>query len=698
MSTTVKAAVVIAAGQAAVAGVAPAKVAILTEGVLKAMLVTKLKSVMGFMLPVVATVGLGAGLLAYGTAAGENKDNEKAKAVAPQKDAAATSNREIQRQDVPKDDKDAAATSNREVHRQDVPKDDSEKLQGVWQIESMEGDGQKVSSDDLKNAPPEQTRVWIVGDKWITRDGQGGGQQQTFRLDPSKSPRAINIRAVDGTIDQLGIYRLEADQLTICMWGGDQPAKQERPKAFTTGKGSDNILIVYKRVAKKEAEKPDKSKDDNKYEPEQRKAKRGVDKADVVAPDKAVAKSDKDQLLGNWLVISCKCNGEDRPEEPWSKDALLVIEKADGKLVCKTVFKDKAKVIEVFGEDMEKYTEATLRVDARTKPKTLDLTQVNEHGTYLGIYKLDGDTLTLCISKSLTPEVAKTGKDRPTDFSTKSGDGRSLMVYKRQKETEPKSRDSSPVPAKKADAAKTDLDRLQGVWSVVSIEQGGKPSKLDTLVFMVDGKRACLQGSDGEMQGGLYLGPTAKPKSFDLAMSTRTIEGIYSLEGDDTLRLCYDPRGVEESKRPGGFLTEKGSPQILLVLKRTYGPEVFPFRLADGTRAFPTLIEKEGKTPPPPQTATTPKGGNLTPYKVADRTAKVGRIIIVGNTKTETSAILKMIPLHPGDVLDYDALLRAEENLAAFSPTITVEESGDRAGNNAYDRDCKDVRVTVKEK
>jgi uncharacterized protein (TIGR03067 family) len=354
-------------------------------------------------------------------------------------------------------------------------------------------------------------------------------------------------------------------------------------------------------------------------------------KAEVVAPNKEVAKSDKDQLLGKWLLISCKSNGEDRMR-PWLKDNdLLVIEEADGKLVCKSVFKDKAKlietfgeemekrmlwadmagespakVIETFGEEMEKNTQAILKLDARANPKTLDVFHVlHWSGICLGIYKLDGDTLTWCWSKALTPEVAKTGKDRPTDFSTTPGDGRSLLVYKRQKETEPKNRDSSPVPAKKADAGKTDLDRLQGIWSVVSIEQGGKPYKLDKTVFMVDGKRACFQSSDHEMQGGLYLEPTAKPKTFDLAMSTRTIEGIYSLEGD-TLRLCYDPRGVEESKRPGGFLTEKGSPRVLLVLKRTHGAEAFPFRLPDGTRAFPTIIEKAEPTPPP-QIAPQPK-------------------------------------------------------------------------------------------
>jgi RNA polymerase sigma factor (sigma-70 family) len=148
-------------------------------------------------------------------------------------------------------------------------------------------------------------------------------------------------------------------------------------------------------------------------------------------------------------------------------------------------------------------------------------------------------------------------------------------------------------------AARTDLDRLQGVWSVVSLECGGQPTGFDDAVFMVDGKRACWQAKDSEIQGGLYLGPTSKPKAYDLATSTRTIEGIYSLEGD-TLRLCYDM--TTDSKRPAGFITEKGSHRLLVVLKRTHGPEVFPFLLADGTRAFPTMIERKD-SPPRPITA-----------------------------------------------------------------------------------------------
>lgn len=124
-------------------------------------------------------------------------------------------------------------------------------------------------------------------------------------------------------------------------------------------------------------------------------------------------------------------------------------------------------------------------------------------------------------------------------------------------------------------------------------------------------------------------------------------------------------------------------------MKRSpHGPKVFI--LPHGTRGFPIVIEKEAKTPPPKE-APTPKDSKPTPYNEAEKTAKVGRIIIVGNTKTDDSVILKKIPLSPGAVLDPQALRTAEKNLAALNPTITIVESNGSA-------DFKDIVVTVKEK
>jgi RNA polymerase sigma factor (sigma-70 family) len=64
LSSTIKAASLIAAGQAATAGAISAKVAVLTEGVLKTMLLTKLK-IAAFAVLIVAAAGMGAGGLIY---------------------------------------------------------------------------------------------------------------------------------------------------------------------------------------------------------------------------------------------------------------------------------------------------------------------------------------------------------------------------------------------------------------------------------------------------------------------------------------------------------------------------------------------------------------------------------------------------------------------------------------------------------
>jgi RNA polymerase sigma factor (sigma-70 family) len=73
VSSTIKAANLFAAGQAAATGVIPVKVAALMKGVLKAMLMTKLKAAIGVVL-VVAILSCGAGLIYQTTqAAGEPK-------------------------------------------------------------------------------------------------------------------------------------------------------------------------------------------------------------------------------------------------------------------------------------------------------------------------------------------------------------------------------------------------------------------------------------------------------------------------------------------------------------------------------------------------------------------------------------------------------------------------------------------------
>ncbi len=70
----------------------------------------------------------------------------------------------------------------------------------------------------------------------------------TFAMDPSKSPRTIDLTVTEGpqkgqTLN--GIYKLEGDMYTICR--NAEPWK-DRPTQFATRPDSGLMLVVWKRV------------------------------------------------------------------------------------------------------------------------------------------------------------------------------------------------------------------------------------------------------------------------------------------------------------------------------------------------------------------------------------------------------------------------------------------------------------------
>ena len=70
---------------------------------------------------------------------------------------------------------------------------------------------------------------------------------------------------------------------------------------------------------------------------------------------------------------------------------------------------------------------STLALDPTTSPKQMDDTLSTPVGTTrrIGIYKLDGDQLTLCYNN--------TGKQRPGEFESKPGSSLALTILRRQK-------------------------------------------------------------------------------------------------------------------------------------------------------------------------------------------------------------------------------------------------------------------------
>ena len=227
-ASTIKAALSLVKGQSAAAGAISLKVAALMEGALNAMFMTKLKFA-AVVLLVTGLLAVGGGLSTYQAATAQQNKADRPTGKGKRGDT-----------DAPKTD---------------ATKIDKAKLQGVWHIESMEGDGMQISPDDLAAVDAEQRRILIDGDKWITKNGEGKEERRAFQLDAAKAPKTVNVRALDGSFDQLGIYQLDGDDLKICFCGGE---KQERPTEFATKKDSPMILFVYKRVATKQADKSGK--------------------------------------------------------------------------------------------------------------------------------------------------------------------------------------------------------------------------------------------------------------------------------------------------------------------------------------------------------------------------------------------------------------------------------------------------------
>jgi uncharacterized protein (TIGR03067 family) len=128
------------------------------------------------------------------------------------------------------------------------------------------------------------------------------------------------------------------------------------------------------------------------------------------ADDKAV-KKDMDLLQGEWSMVSGSADGQPMPAE------LL----KQMKRVCKG---DEATTT-MAGQV---YLKAKIKIDPSKTPKTIDYQMTDgftKGKTQLGIYEVEGDTFKACFGKP--------GAERPADFTSKSGDGRTLSVWKREK-------------------------------------------------------------------------------------------------------------------------------------------------------------------------------------------------------------------------------------------------------------------------
>jgi uncharacterized protein (TIGR03067 family) len=119
---------------------------------------------------------------------------------------------------------------------------EARKFQGTWTFESSVTGGEELPADRLK-----MFVVTFEGDKHTVKNGDEVIQVGTQKLDPSKSPKTIDVTMVDGpqkgTV-MLGIYEIDADTLKVCF----DPEGKTRPTEFKSPPGSKNFVNVHKRV------------------------------------------------------------------------------------------------------------------------------------------------------------------------------------------------------------------------------------------------------------------------------------------------------------------------------------------------------------------------------------------------------------------------------------------------------------------
>jgi uncharacterized protein (TIGR03067 family) len=108
----------------------------------------------------------------------------------------------------------------------DAAKEDLKKLQGGWKVEKIEAGGMELK--DIKPA------MLTFKDNTLVEFGK----EVTFKIDPSKKPKEIDlVLGKDGKV-WMGVYDLDGDKLklSLALVEPGKLAEQKRPTDFDTKK------------------------------------------------------------------------------------------------------------------------------------------------------------------------------------------------------------------------------------------------------------------------------------------------------------------------------------------------------------------------------------------------------------------------------------------------------------------------------
>jgi uncharacterized protein (TIGR03067 family) len=252
---------------------------------------------------------------------------------------------------------------------------------------------------------------------------------------------------------------------------------------------------------------------------------------------------DRDTLEGAWKVVSCEADGWKMPPDAFAGSSIVI----------------KGTRFTSFG--MGAPYEGTIELDETKQPKAFDLLITGGHaaGTRnLGIYKVDGDTWTICLAPG--------GKRRPRTFTTRAGTGLALETLERGRVAR---RKSTPKPAAESAVARGAVPAspsgaatwLEGEWVMVSGVMNGAVMGPDLVTWCRRITRgditSVVAGPRIMLKARFTLDPSTTPHAIDYvnlegANKGKPQAGICELKGG-TLSICMAAPGKQ---RPGEFASK----------------------------------------------------------------------------------------------------------------------------------------------
>ena len=260
-----------------------------------------------------------------------------------------------------------------------------EKLQGTWRVTSLESDGSSLSPVSLSDAS-----ITVRGDRFKSV-GMGETYGGTIELFPRKKPKAFDLLFTSGPPEgtrNRGIYMLDGDTWTICF----ATRGNARPRSFRTRPDSGLALEILQRG--RAARKRTRSQEQAPQLP-----------AHVTL--EFSGSGEHSEIEGEWQMISAVLSGKPLADDmvPW----------------CKRLTHGDVTQIVAGPQTM---LDARFTLDpTRGEIDYVNRSGVNKGEPQAGIYDLVDGILRIC--------TAAPGDERPAEFESLKGDGRSFTVWRR---------------------------------------------------------------------------------------------------------------------------------------------------------------------------------------------------------------------------------------------------------------------------